>query len=152
MNLCACMYPGCAKAGRCLAASSCDGIPAEQLPIYWNCRAALTAYHNAGDGQIANPAGTIAAPAVEPELVAWLHEEGFKAITDDEKDGWIQSGRSGVVSGYTMPLYTHPPRTPLTDEQILDIWEGFCWGHSEKDALRLARAIEAAHGIEGEAK
>jgi hypothetical protein len=74
----------------------------------------------------------LAAPTVV-EPVAWLHEDGFKAITDDEKDGWIQSGRSGVVSGYTVPLYATPPRAALTDAQLLDIL--------------FARAIEAAHGI-----
>jgi len=46
------------------------------------------------------------AQAVEP--VAWLRHDSFKAMTDDEKSAWIESGNSDVVEEYTTPLYTTP--------------------------------------------
>jgi hypothetical protein len=68
-----------------------------------------------------------------------------------------------------IPLYTSPPaqRKPLTDEQILRLVPGLqdclCdpydynnsgddYASIPKDMIRLARAIEAAHGITGETK
>ena len=49
------------------------------------------------------------------------------------------------------PLYTTPPqRKPLTDEQIKAIFESNM-KHDISDAFGFARAIEAAHGIKGEA-
>ena len=64
-------------------------------------------------------------------------------------------------------LYTSPPASkPLTDEQILSLVPGLqdclCdpWDYNNsgdyyasipKDMIRLARAIEAAHGIKGDA-
>jgi hypothetical protein len=58
--------------------------------------------------------------------------------------------------GCTVPLYTTPPqRKPLTDEEIQDALEAEFLGSEAKrnwqDDLRVARAIEAAHGIKGEA-
>jgi len=52
--------------------------------------------------------------------------------------------------------YTTPPqRKPLTDEEIQDALEAEFLGCDTKrnwqDDLRVARAIEAAHGIKGEA-
>ena len=67
---------------------------------------------------------------------------------------------SGTVVHWTalMPplgtkLYIHPqpPRQPLTDEQIISMWEfpnDLSWMDS---VVRLVRAIERAHGIGGEA-
>jgi hypothetical protein len=63
-------------------------------------------------------------------------------------------------------LYTTPPaqeivcstglchyRKPLTDEQVLDCWkQAYDPGRREHDnATRMARAVEAAHGIKGDA-
>jgi hypothetical protein len=49
----------------------------------------------------------------------------------------------------------HPPqRKPLTDEEIDDIWNRYCDELGEasiNDAHDIARAIERAHGIGGEA-
>jgi hypothetical protein len=55
-----------------------------------------------------------------------------------------------------IPLYTTPPqRKPMTDEEIQYALESAFLGSDEKrnwqDDLRVARAIEAAHGIKGEA-
>ena len=44
--------------------------------------------------------------AQETELVAWLRHDRFKAMTDDEKSSWIESGNGDVVDEYTIPLYT----------------------------------------------
>jgi len=46
------------------------------------------------------------------------------------------------------PLYTTPPqRKPLTDEEIERLWPM----RPTDDVINFARAIEAAHGIKGEA-
>jgi hypothetical protein len=52
-------------------------------------------------------------------------------------------------------IYITPPqRKPLTDEEVIDIGTQFQWydGDCERfDSIGFARAIEAAHGIKGEA-
>jgi integrase len=52
-----------------------------------------------------------------------------------------------------LSLYTTPPqRKPLTDEEIEDVWASCEVDWDDKvNVLTLARAIEAAHGIKGEA-
>ena len=61
------------------------------------------------------------------------------------------------VQGDVRPLYTTPPaaqRQPLTDDEIDDIWNRYCDEMGEasiNDAYDIARAIERAHGIGGEA-
>jgi hypothetical protein len=55
-----------------------------------------------------------------------------------------------------IPLYRHPPqRQPLTDEQIEKLLGGYFishWGNNRHAYhTAIARAIEAAHGIKGEA-
>ncbi len=59
-------------------------------------------------------------------------------------------GKEGLV-----PLYTEPQqRKPLTDEEIDDIWNRYCDEMGEasiNDAYDIARAIERAHGIGGDA-
>lgn len=40
-----------------------------------------------------------------------------------------------------------PPRNPLTDDQIRDIWEKNLVSPTEADYIVFARALEAAHGI-----
>ena len=55
------------------------------------------------------------------------------------------------------PLYTSPQpaqRKPLTDEQIGDLWNGHTvpvFGKTGINPIVFARAIEAAHGIKGDA-
>ena len=53
------------------------------------------------------------------------------------------------------PLYTTPPqRKPLTDEEISSLWDGHTvpvFGEIGINPIVFARAIEAAHGIKGEA-
>ena len=79
-----------------------------------------------------------------------------QAIAEAEK-AQCDGGTCGL-GGYCVdcpkqPLYTHPPkREPLTDEQIMEMVFAECnnmrWPST---ALYIARAIEAAHGIKGEA-
>lgn len=62
--------------------------------------------------------------------------------------------RRGVLDALE-PLYTCPPkREPLTDEQIDDIWNRYSDEMGSAvihDAYEIAREIERAHGIGGEA-
>jgi len=52
---------------------------------------------------------------------------------------------------YETPLYTTPPqRKPLTDDEITLIIADCASSHQHTD-IHLARAIEQAHGIKGEA-
>ena len=65
--------------------------------------------------------------------------------------GWTDCAETdeGAVA-----LYERPPaqRKPLTDEEIEDIWADCPADWDDKiNVLTLARAIEAAHGIKGEA-
>ena len=50
---------------------------------------------------------------------------------------------------HVVPLYTHPQpkREPLTDEEINTIWRN----STHRTTVEVVRAIEAAHGIGGEA-
>jgi hypothetical protein len=56
----------------------------------------------------------------EQKPVAWLEENGAKAMTDLEKQAWIQAGRDELVETYNKPLYTTPQTKEwvgLTDEE-----------------------------------
>ena len=62
----------------------------------------------------------------------------------------------GTTESCLEPLYTHPhpPRQPLTDDQIGEIegWFSNEFGLEAKHSVDFARAIEAAHGITRETK
>jgi hypothetical protein len=94
--------------------------------------------------------------AAEPEPVAWMwqHDEtgriGFVEAWQIEHD-WQQNNPRCRITG---PLYAAPPqREPLTDEQIVCLWEASTghkmpnMGSSQWQLLAVARAIERAHGI-----
>ena len=75
--------------------------------------------------------------------VAWMCTE-TKVLYDND---------TSAVDKYhgfnpTVPLYTHPVRQPLTDDQITLII-GECAARHEHTDYGFARAIEAAHGIGG---
>jgi hypothetical protein len=85
-----------------------------------------------------------AAPTVV-EPVAWVNH--------DELDGLLDEPRHAVVTGKPdgwrrTPLYRHPPRKPLTDEEIHDCFQNKSRDKTEERRL-ITRAIEAAHGIGG---
>jgi len=84
-------------------------------------------------------------PQVEQEPVAWIYQN---SNTDTEYLVWCKSEAGGRN---WRPLYTHPhpPRQPLTDEQIDGLLENVIG--SLPVARKLIRAIERAHGIRGEA-
>ena len=84
----------------------------------------------------------------EQKPVAWRHDMG------EENGGWEYFEEASCKG--CQPLYTHPqPKQPLTDEQIDELLGGYYishWGNIRYEYHRsIARAIEAAHGIKGEA-
>jgi hypothetical protein len=81
------------------------------------------------------------------EPVAWITEWESKYSSGKILD-YIAHTRGEKVE-YT-PLYTTPPqRKPLTDEEIDELSRTMVKGN--KSVNWLCRAIEAAHGIKGEA-
>ena len=89
--------------------------------------------------------GTEAAPTVV-EPVAWLYKNKMTQHTTVLVE-WIDLGR--LASEYeSSPLYSTPPRTALTDEEL--IGKAKARGiHDADAAVCFGRAIEAAHGIGG---
>jgi hypothetical protein len=88
----------------------------------------------------------------EQEPVAWITEWEGQYSSGKILD-YIAHTRGGKVE-YT-PLYTTPPQRPsrsdikpLTDEEIYDMYNE---PRSDAEMIAFARAIEAAHGIKGEA-
>ena len=92
-------------------------------------------------------------PQVEQEPVAWLwiidgkrHSVSFGGPNSNTPKDWI-----------VQPLYTHPQpkRQPLTDAEILMVLDAADIPDLPRDFkdvdIDIARAIEAAHGIGGEA-
>ena len=74
----------------------------------------------------------------EPEPVAWVVYD-----TENNDIAWTEAGKKLKAE---TPLYTSPPkREPLTDEWIERFWL------DHPTPIKFARAIEAAHGIKGEA-
>ena len=87
----------------------------------------------------------------EPEPVAWgVFEGNLHDMFFTEAEAVEMAQLKGTYAE-VKPLYTTPPqRKPLSDEEIQDLLmpvrisgDGYY--------LRIARAIEAAHGIKGEA-
>ena len=73
----------------------------------------------------------------------WCYEENANKTMDSEL--------AVAIAKEVQALYTAPQRQPLTDEQMKEIW------YSVKSIMgwysfqEVTRAIEAAHGIKGEA-
>ena len=83
----------------------------------------------------------LAQPEPEPVAWQWLNTAHFrkKLPKNAEKGAWN-------------PLYTSPPkREPLTDEEIKRMAAPLFMSHYWGMCNEFARAIEAAHGIKGEA-
>ena len=77
----------------------------------------------------------------EPEPVAWI---------DHRIHGFPDCFVMQPEPPHTSPVYTSPPqRKPLTDEEILTYRYMIDWT-AGWSYINFARAIEAAHGIEGE--
>ena len=81
----------------------------------------------------------------EQEPVAFINVEQRKL----EWAKYMTWDTPTVVNLPKIPLYTTPPqRKPLTDEEIYDMYNE---PRSDAEMIAFARAIEAAHGIKGEA-
>ncbi len=89
----------------------------------------------------------------EPEQEPVALETVYETIIHWDEGGGKRSRRE--LARRIVALYTYPPqRKPLTDEEIDDIWNRYCDEMGEasiNDAYDIARAIERAHGIGGEA-
>ena len=96
----------------------------------------------------------------QQEPVAWMYPDDLARFETSET--FAQAYSIEMVSptqGETVPLYTRPQaREPLTDEQIekLDcvFLHAIDWDDYEvykPSVFAFARAIEAAHGIKGDA-
>ncbi len=90
----------------------------------------------------------------EQEPVAWRYELATAIFESGEYTGWrcTISEKEPCVPENSIrnlqPLYTHPPqRKPLTDEELKRV----CAETFSYDPHVIARAIERAHGIGGEA-
>ena len=84
----------------------------------------------------------------EPEPVVWMYQDKCTHEVRFQKHmrGFVDHGAT-----YETPLYTTPPqRKPLTDDEITLIIADCASSHQHTD-IHLARAIEQAHGIKGEA-
>jgi len=57
----------------------------------------------------------------QDEPVAWLEENSAKAMSDLEKQAWIQAGRDELVKTYNRPLYTKPQTKEWADLSVDDI-------------------------------
>ena len=105
--------------------------------------ASVDAAHNAKIG----PLYTTPPQRKEPDPVVWMYQDKSTHEVRFQKHmrGFVDHGAT-----YETPLYTTPPqRKPLTDEEIGAILEGVnAYGTR---LYTFARAIEAAHGIKGEA-
>ena len=89
------------------------------------------------------------AEQAKQEPAAWM------VYTQDGKAVYVTDNPTDIESNQrALPLYAAPQRTwvGLTDEEIEDIWADCPADWDDKiNVLTLARAIEAAHGIKGEA-
>ena len=89
------------------------------------------------------------------EALMSVPDKAQPAVTESHKQkpvAWMNDMGTHIdlnVSGRGTPLYTSPPqRKPLTDEEIYDMYNE---PRSDAEMIAFARAIEAAHGIKGEA-
>ena len=77
---------------------------------------------------------TIEIDLPSPEPVAWMNpnESSIDYKFSDECAG-----------DWNIPLYTHPVKEQLTDEEIIQInkEEGTCWDVPDRFAIQIARAI-----------
>jgi hypothetical protein len=96
--------------------------------------------------------------AEKQEPVAWRYTNvaGVSVMhwhKSAKLDADIQAAKEDPLAHKVTPLYTTPPaqpaqRQPLTDEQIMQTWEGIIkYAPGEVRLRDFARAIEAAHGI-----
>jgi hypothetical protein len=88
----------------------------------------------------------------EQEPVAWMRNDGLKAMPADEKTAWAEADLCHLISDYTIPLFTHPPRREwqeLTREGINQMmsavgWQNAAIRQADLDKVeKVVRAVEA---------
>ena len=92
----------------------------------------------------------LAKPEQEPH--SWYSKQEDEWMTHKTRMEHEQlNSYTHKVGKFDLALYTAPPqRKPLTDEEIILIVADCASSHQHTD-IHFARAIEAAHGIKGEA-
>ena len=95
------------------------------------------------------------------EALAQTEQEPVAFVKGCNRGQWeIFPAKAYQIFEREQPLYTTPPqRKPLTAMEVYDVvhdadldWHtGFALGEDENRFVVFARAIEAAHGIKGEA-
>ncbi len=87
-------------------------------------------------------------PAVQGEPVAYMNPEDLEKMKRFGRGSiaWATPTDFCTQPVYTTPQPAVPECKPLTDEEIWYLWER-CSGTT----FEIARAVEAAHGIKGEA-
>ena len=69
---------------------------------------------------------------------------------DSVKDYWYfidKPSRESKISHQAIPLYTAPQTKPLSDDEILKLWNVDCTNVLASYLIEFARAIEERHGI-----
>jgi len=132
------------------------GQEIEQEPLeYWNAVEGWVKIDEVREHFDSVGCGTIYKSAGEGRVPLSL----AKAQPEQEPHGWYIDGYGAVIGtaepksvrvGEWLPWYTAPPqRKPLTDEQIESLLMN--WPKDGIAFFEFARAIEAAHGIKGDA-
>lgn len=95
-----------------------------------------------------------AAKPAEPEPLAWLFQHGDTGrpcfCANDGANTRENFAANNPRHVYVGPLYAAPVAvaSPLSDEQIDDLWAGASIDHDDGiNIFEFARAIEQAHGI-----
>lgn len=81
--------------------------------------------------------------------VAWLYDQPdrYEVIHDEAKSLWLKV-RQQQVERYTIPLYLHPDRKPLSTEEACELLKSLGVDPMlDGNMLKILRAVEQAHGI-----
>ena len=82
--------------------------------------------------------------------VAWLHDqpERYDVVHDEAKALWLKA-HPKQVEHYTIPLYRHAERQPLSTEAACSLLKDALGIDPMLDGnmLKMLRAVEQAHGI-----
>ena len=81
-------------------------------------------------------------PKQEQAIRDWLQEAIVPLIEQ------VLVKKLGQAMSFAAEQVVEPKRNPLTDEQIMEMYNE---PRSDAEMIEFARAIEAAHGIKGEA-
>ncbi len=82
-------------------------------------------------------------------IVAWLHDQPNKCFVmhDKSKRIWLKAAPA-QVEHYTIPLYLHQERQPLSTEAACELLNAIGIDPMlDGNMLKLLRVVEQAHGI-----